>query len=407
MQDPGARPFLIDVTRSISRVGGGPLTGIDRVERALLRGLLSRGAPLHGLCRTAGGFALLPREGLVRLDGLLFGAETWGRPDLVGRLSLKLPPPRRAAESDVRRLATGHARGAALPALLRERLAPGTVYLNAGHANLAPDVFAAVRAVAGARIGVMIHDVIPLRLPWTQREGATARFREKIDAVARHADVVFCPSAAEAGHVAPSLAAARGAPRIVVAPLGIEIVDPDPEVVLPAAPYFAAVGTIEPRKNIALLLDVWERMAASAPPASLPGLILIGRRGWEEERFFRRLDALGSRLTAISAFPDLPDGARAAIVAGARALLHPSLAEGYGLPPLEALSLGVTPVCAPLPVYRETMGSAGVYADPADLYQWMRVVGDMATSDNDARAECRWKAPGWDGFLNAVLGAFA
>jgi glycosyltransferase involved in cell wall biosynthesis len=396
------RPVLLDVTRLVSRVGGGPLTGIDRVERAMLRSLLARDVELNGLCRTAGGFALLPRPGLAGLARRLDGDDPWGRPDAAGRLSLRIPPARRAAEADVRRLASGAARGPGLGALLRARLPAGTAYLNMGHSNLADPVFEAVRAIPAARIGVMIHDVIPLRLPWSQRPGASARFAEKLAVVARHADVVFCPSAAEGAHVTKALADRGGDAAVVVAPLGIDICAPDPDAVLPPAPYFVAVGTMEPRKNLSLLLDLWDHLAATLPPGRLPGLHLIGRRGWEDDQFFRRLDAMIARMPEVRVHENLPDPARAALVAGARALLFPSLAEGYGLPPLEALAMGVTPVCAPLPAYRETLGDAAVYADPHEMYQWAGVVGGMMTS-GPLKANGVGAPPSWDSLVNQVL----
>lgn len=375
----------------------------------MLHGLLARGAELHGLCRTADGQALLDGEGLAALARRLAREEPWGPVDLAGRLSLRLPPARRVAESDVRRLAAGRARGAGLGALLARRMRPGTAYLNVGHSNLSDAVLGAVRAIPGALSAVMIHDVIPLRLPATQRPGASRRFAEKLAAVARHADVVFCPSAAESTHVAEALGAAGRAPGIVLARPGLDDLRPDPRSLgpggLPRAPYFAAVGTLEPRKNLTLLLDLWESFAGDRPPGAIPGLCLVGRRGWEDDRVLRRLDALKARMPAIREYPALDDGARSAIVAGARALLFPSLAEGYGLPPLEALALGVTPVCAPLPVYAETMGDAAVYADTGDLYQWSGIVDALATGG--ARARVAWTPPTWDGLVNTVLAKIA
>ncbi len=401
------RPVLLDVTRLVSRVGAGPLTGIDRVERALLSGLLARKIDFYGLCRIASGFALLSRPGLEGLLRRIAGTEPWGGPDARGRLSLRLPTGRRAAESDIRRLACGQSRGAGLETLLSGSLPPGTLYLNAGHANLDVPVFDAVRAVRSATSAVMVHDVIPLRMPWTQRPGASARFAGKLAVVARKADVVFCPSSAEAAHVAAELRNEGRAPTIAVTPLGIDLVQPDPATSIPRAPYFVTVGTIEPRKNLSLLLDVWEHLAATMPAGSLPGLVLIGRRGWEDAGVLRRLDAVKARYPQVQEYPDLPDSARASFVAGARALLFPSVAEGYGLPPLEALSLGVTPVCAPLPVYRETMGEAAVYARSMDLYHWAGIAGDLAKSRIVPTAETAWKPPSWDDFVNAVMATCA
>jgi glycosyltransferase involved in cell wall biosynthesis len=406
---PAARPILLDVSRLVSRVGGGPATGIDRVERALLRAFLVRGVDLHGLCRTADGCALLPRSGLAALARRLSAEEPWGGPDPVGRLSLRLAPERRRAESDVRRFAIGRARHTGLTTLLAGKVAPGTAYLNVGHGNLGDPVFDALHAVPGSTSAVMLHDVIPLRLPWAQRPGTPQRFHQKLGAVARHAGIVLCPSATERAHVAEALAAFGRVPDIVVAPLGLDDLRPDRGALdpggLPSAPYFVAVGTLEPRKNVSLLLDLWEHFSRDRPASAVPGLCLIGRRGWEEERVLRRLDALKARIPAIREYPALSDGARSAIVAGARGLLFPSLAEGYGLPPLEALALGVTPVCAPLPVYRETMGDAAVYADPADLYQWADIVDALATGTSKARPS--WNPPTWDDFVNTVLATIA
>jgi glycosyltransferase involved in cell wall biosynthesis len=401
------RPVLLDVTRLVSRTGAGPLTGIDRVERALLAGLLAREIELHGLCRTASGFSLLPRDGLAALLRRIEGTERWGEADVIGRISLRLTPERRAAESDIRRLASGHARGSGLGALLSRHVPPGTLYLNAGHTNLKAPVFDAVRAVKSARAAVMIHDVIPLRMPWTQRAGAAARFAEKIGVVARHADLVMCPSAAEAEQVAAALRNAGREPSIAVAPPGIDLVRPDPMMALPEEPYLVAVGTIEPRKNVSLLLDVWEHLAATRDASAVPGLVLIGRRGWEDARVLRRLDDVKARLPQVREHADLQDSARASLVAGARALLFPSVAEGYGLPPLEALSLGVVPVCAPLPVYRETMGEAAVYARSGDLYHWAEVVGGLVSSTRTPAAARDWRPPSWDDFVNRVLATCA
>jgi len=403
------RSVLLDVTRLVSRVGGCPATGIDRVERAMLRGLLDRDVDLFGLCRTADGFALIERSGFRSLARRLNGDAPWGPCDLVGHLSLRLPGPRRAAESDVRRLCSGRARAAGLGALLGSRLPEGTAYLNVGHSNLTDPVLRAVRSVPSSRTAVLIHDVIPHRLPWTQRAGAPGRFRERLGAVARHADVVLCPSETEGMHVAAALEECGGAPPIVVAPLGVDPEVPHPGSLgsesAPAGAYFAAVGTLEPRKNLSLLLDVWEHLARVLSAEELPGLAIVGRRGWESDDFFRRLDGLKSRIPSIREYTNASDGARTALVSGARALLFPSIAEGYGLPPLEALSVGVTPVCAPLPVYRETMGDAAVYADADDMYQWAGVVTDLTRGD--AKAKSGWTPPSWDDHVNKVLTTIA
>ena len=86
-QDATARPdrpaaaHLLDVGRLLSRAGNGPLTGIDRVELAYLTELLSRGNPVWGVLRIAGGWGLLDRAGLEAVATLARGARgLQGRP---------------------------------------------------------------------------------------------------------------------------------------------------------------------------------------------------------------------------------------------------------------------------------------------------------------------------------------
>jgi glycosyltransferase involved in cell wall biosynthesis len=107
-------------------------------------------------------------------------------------------------------------------------------------------------------------------------------------------------------------------------------------------------------------------------------LCIVGRRGWKSDAVFERLDALPSSGGAVVKPGDLAAGALAALVAGEAGLLQPRMAEGFGLPPDEALAQGTPAVCAPLPVYRETPGNAAICADPGDLCQWRNPVGELA-----------------------------
>ena len=69
-----------------------------------------------------------------------------------------------------------------------------------------------------------------------------------------------------------------------------------------------------------------------------------------------------------------------AVVAGSSGLLFPSLDEGFGLPPLEAMAAGVPVVAADLPVTREVLGDEAAYRSPTDAEGWLDAVGDLATS---------------------------
>ncbi len=391
----GPPSLWLDVTRIVSRTGREPFTGIDRVELGWLDGLLARDLALFGFARTATGFVLLDRAGLAGLWARIAGAVPWGAPDLPARLSRRLSPARKRAEADLRRLSVARCLRPGLGRFLRRHLAPGTWLLNVGHSNLSGAVLGQV-ASAGGRIAVMVHDTIPLDLSALHRPGMVESFAERMRAVAAHAALVVTPSAAAAARIRAHLGVTA-----VVAPPGLDPVRPDPVALYdridPAESYFVSVGTIDGRKNQTLLLDLWDRLGAERPT-----LYLCGSRGWCPPDLERRLDAPPAGVVELAG---LGDGALAALVEGAAGLLHPSLAEGFGYPLLEAALLGVPVVAADLPVYRETLGDIGVYLKPDDLYHWKETTRALAAAHRrgEQYRAGRPKRPTWDAHLNLVL----
>jgi glycosyltransferase involved in cell wall biosynthesis len=408
----GATGYLLDLTRLVRRAAFPHPTGIDRVERAYLRHLLRDfDGSVHALVRTGRRFAVLDRKGMGLLDARLQQGGPWDAPRLRDRL-LRRPGPAAAAETAARALSVDMVSMSALPAILARRLPPGTVYLNVGHTNLDDEVFDAVRAVRDSGSVVMVHDTIPLDFPALQRDGTPALFRRRMESVARHAGRVVTPSWAVAGDVARHFIPFGRVPPVTIAPPGIDIrgqaATTAPLGAATDRPWFVCLGTIEPRKNHALLLDLWEDLHATLPEARIPRLFIVGRRGWKNDAVFARLDALPSSGSTVVELGDLADDALKALVAGAAGLLQPSIAEGFGFPPHEALALGTPAVCAPLPVYRETLGNAAIYADPGDLYQWRNAVLGLAGIDGagqgtprDRRAD--YVPPTWEAHFKLAL----
>jgi glycosyltransferase involved in cell wall biosynthesis len=386
---------LLDVTRLVSRAGRLP-TGIDRVERAWLVRLLSEEIPLLGLLRTPFGYLLLDRRGLAHLERSI--AEGVGdRPDLLSRLSSRRPEAVRGLESALRAMAVGRSLHRGLGRLLARHLPRGVTAFNVGHADLSEQSLGALKAVPGLRLVVMVHDTIPLDHPDFQREGAAEVFAAKFRAAARHADRIICPSAAAAADVARHLRREGSGARVVTAPLGVEPVAPRPGDLPPGlppeGPYVVVLGTIEPRKNHAVLLDAWEMMGAAAP-----WLVICGARGWRNAAIFARLDRQPPRVREAAG---LTDGAVAALLAGAQALLFPSLAEGFGLPLVEAAVQGTPVLCSDLPVCREVAGPGAVFLDPREPETWARAV--MRLKD-DTSPRRRMVAPTWAQHFNIALG---
>jgi glycosyltransferase involved in cell wall biosynthesis len=386
-----AQARLIDVTRLVSRAGRVP-TGIDRVELAWLRHLLGQPEAVMGLLRTPFGWVLAGRDGLVRFERAM-AAGMSGRGDLLSRLSRR-PAAVQAAETLLRRGAVARSLHGGLAAMLRRQLPGRVTACNVGHANLTEETLGALRSVPGLRLVVMIHDTIPLDFPEFQRAGTAAAFAAKFAAAARFAHRIVCPSQAAAADVARHLAERGIVAEVVAAPLGVEPVAAGhlPQGT-PEEPFFLALGTIEPRKNHALLLDVWERMGPGAP-----WLVICGARGWRNEAVFARLDRGVARVREL---PGVDDAGVAALLDHARGLLFPSMAEGFGLPLAEAAARGTPVIASDLPVCREVAGLGTLYCDPRDAEAWERAVRQLCTGDAPRQPIT---PSGWKEHFNIALG---
>lgn len=363
------------------------------MERAWLEHVLTLDRPVFGLARIRRATVLLDRNGLARLAA---GEVSPARfLDGVRGRSGSL---RARTEAAASRLSVARWPGVPKADDLSARLGYGPRYLSVGHAGLDARGLGALAELPGARAAAFIHDTIPLDLPHTQKPGASERFRQKLGWVARAADLVFAPLEATAADVRRHLPQRENTEDVIVAPPGVCIPEPGklPPGIPAGVPFFLALGTIEPRKNHALLLDLWERLG-NGP--EVPRLVIAGRRGWRNEAVFCRLDAQrgGSRVIE---WNDLDDRSVAALLKHARGLLFPSLAEGFGYPPLEAVGLGTPVVASPLPQTRELLGDTIIYADMDDLYQWEKAVGDLACEELVPRAP---RLPGWREHFNTVL----
>ncbi|MAM63483.1 glycosyltransferase family 1 protein [uncultured Maritimibacter sp.] len=393
---------LLDLSRLVSRVGRGAWTGIDRVEAAYLQRLLKEDVPLFALVGSSFGFTLFDRRGTEALADRLLGRAEWGEADLVSRLFLKAHPLKRQAEADLRRMCLGRSGRRGLPALLKAHLPDGPTWVNVGHSNLRASVFDAVHALRGRAV-VMVHDTIPLDHPEWQREGTVEGFRSRMSQVARKADLVVHTAEATRRMTEAQFAQLERVPDAIVAHLGITVRKPEPDSLSQGLrlnrPYFVVLGTIEPRKNHALLLDVWAELATQIASDEMPRLLIVGARGWNNEEVFARLDA---RPAHVQELGTLNDGALAALLTGARALLMPSLVEGFGLPPGEALALGCPVIASDLPVYREVFGNNLVYLDPRDMYSWVSKTRHFARNEYEAQAGTI-PLPDWDSHFNRVL----
>jgi glycosyltransferase involved in cell wall biosynthesis len=126
-------------------------------------------------------------------------------------------------------------------------------------------------------------------------------------------------------------------------------------------PYLLFVGTIEPRKNLARLVAAWARLRAER---AIPHqLVLVGARGWYDQPIFEQVARCGFRdqviFTGYVPRADLPG-----LYSGADAFVLPSLAEGFGLPLIEALACGTPALISATPALLEVADGAALSVDP-------------------------------------------
>ena len=151
--------------------------------------------------------------------------------------------------------------------------------------------------------------------------------------------------------------------------------------------FILHVATIEPRKNLSRLLDAFKSLVADWPDLKL---VLIGKKGWLYDEFFRKLKRLGLEEHVI--FPGFIDEADLpACYQLAEVFAFPSLYEGFGLGPLEAMACGAPVVCSNSSSLPEVVGEAGLLFDPTDTAA-MTVALRRVLSDQELQTDLRGRA---------------
>lgn len=154
--------------------------------------------------------------------------------------------------------------------------------------------------------------------------------------------------------------------------------------------YLLFLGTIQPRKNIARLIEAFQAWQATSSgsdsdPTSNVALVLAGRMGWLSEAL--RTDSPGILLTGYIADDDV-----AALYSGALALVFPSLYEGFGFPVIEAMSVGTPVLTSTTSSLPEVAGAAALLVDPLDTAAIAAAIGRLV-SDSALRAELAGRGP--------------
>jgi glycosyltransferase involved in cell wall biosynthesis len=129
--------------------------------------------------------------------------------------------------------------------------------------------------------------------------------------------------------------------------------------------------------------------------------VLVGQRGWETENVVDMLERCPALRGLVIEHNAMPDGEMVHLVKGARALLLPSFAEGFGFPLIEAFELGVPALCSDIAALRETGGTVPEFLDPLDGPGWRSAILDYAAPGSPRREAqlarlAHWDPPRWD-----------
>lgn len=378
---------LLDVTRMVWRTWRGRHpTGIDRVCLAYVAHFKDEAL---AVVQRRGQFRVLSAARSRQLFDLLLKGQAVAKADLAKIL--------------------------AIAALLDRRDPPAgdMIYLNVGHTGLND------RAIAGwiernrVRAFYLVHDLIPITNPEFCRPQESEKHRERMRNVLKTATGVIGNSRVTLDEFS-EFAAAQGMKMPAKVAAWICGFDAGAGVRGKALdrPFFVTVGTIEARKNHMMLLRIWKRIVAVAGKEA-PILVVVGQPGWEADEALEVLENLEGLEGSVLHLHDCCDEELAAWLAGAHALLMPSVSEGFGLPIIEALSLGTPVIASDLPVYREIVGTIPTYLPPNDQWAWEAAITSFLEEVSERGRQQRqipgYRQPTWQEHFAIVenwLGGF-
>jgi glycosyltransferase involved in cell wall biosynthesis len=250
-----------------------------------------------------------------------------------------------------------------------------------------------------------IYDMVAFDPALRPSPRAGAIERATLAPALRRAAAALCISQATADAVRARYGWA--ADKLVVAPLGASpALRPHTRIELPPR-FVLAVGTLEPRKNLPRLVEAYRGLPADVQAAN--PLLVAGRIGWDAGGTLDALGALGDRCRMLGPVSDAELGA---LYAGCTVFAYPSLAEGFGLPVLEAMRAGAAVLTSDRSSLPEVGGDAVEYADPEDTAA-IRAGLARLLADSGRRSELATKARAraarfsWDSHAELTLRTLA
>ncbi len=236
-----------------------------------------------------------------------------------------------------------------------------------------------------------VHDLSQLLHPETHEKRSVKRARRRLPHMARVADAIITPTESvrrdvcEVLKVSPEkVFAIPEAARSCFRPRAFaETADARSRLGI-GDDFVLTVGTLEPRKNLSVLISAFEELTRSRPHVSTQ-LVIAGGRGWLSGPLFEAIAKSPAR-DRIVLTEYLHDEDLQALYSSCRAFVYPSIHEGFGLPPLEAMACGAPVIASRIPALEETTGGAALLFDPMNAAELTRFMLDLLGNE-EARHE--------------------
>jgi glycosyltransferase involved in cell wall biosynthesis len=268
-------------------------------------------------------------------------------------------------------------------------LSPGDhlLLMNNDWAHTDIEVISREARLAGAKLVVLLNDIIPIQFPEWYKPHDVKRFTDYVNLAMRLADRFILTSKRVTTDV-EEYGARLGirVPELKQVPLGCDSarkskVDGRLPDGLDRDRYILFVSTIEPRKNHSLLMDVWTRLVLDGTVAhSGMKLVFVGRRGWMVDSILAKLRSHPDYGKSLVHLDDVDDATLTLLYRNSAFCVYPSLYEGYGLPPVEALAYGKALIASTGGAIAEVVGSSGLCLDPLDVEGWENAMREWITS---------------------------
>lgn len=230
-----------------------------------------------------------------------------------------------------------------------------------------------------------IHDLSPLLHPETHPQRSVNRARRRLPLMTRTADAIIVPTESIRGEVCEHL---RLSPeKVFVVPeaarSSFRPIDFTETTMLRRRlgvkeKFLLAVGTIEPRKNLPLLIRAFEEVTRTEPDGELQ-LVIAGGHGWLSGPLFEALERSPVR-KRILLTDYLHDDDLTGLYGSCRAFVYPSIYEGFGLPPLEAMACGAPVIASRIPALVETLAEAAHFFEAQSSEQLADAIIQVTTN---------------------------